>query len=292
MSLSPSLQKCIRKNEPMAMHTWFQLGGPALYFAEPESVEQLSEMLAWATEENLPVKVLGSGSNILIRDEGIHALVISLVHPNFSDITVDETQVTAGGGAKLGRVVTTAVHAGLAGMEDLVAIPGTIGGALRGNAGTTKNDIGQWTKSVTVMTESGHVVKRAGEEILFDYRKSSIDEPVILEATFQFEEDDARQLAKRMQKMWIVRKSKQPMGHQCAGCVFKNPPGMHAGELIDNSGLKGTRIGGATVSDRHANFIVAEPECTASDVLRLIDLVREQVEQRMGVELEQEIEIW
>lgn len=292
MSLSPSSQKCIRKNEPMAMHTWFQLGGPALYFAEPENVEQLSEMLAWAAGENLPVKVLGSGSNILIRDEGIHALVLSLSHPHFGEIKVEGTKIVAGGGAKLGRVVTTAVHAGLSGMEELVAIPGTIGGALRGNAGTTKNDIGQWTDSVSVMTESGQVVDRSGEELLFDYRKSSIDEPVILEATFQFEEDDPRQLAKRMQKMWIVRKSKQPMGHQCAGCIFKNPSGLHAGELIDNSGLKGTRIGGASVSNRHANFIIAEPECTASDVLRLIDLVREQVEQRMGVELEKEIEIW
>lgn len=292
MSLSSSTQNCIRKNEPMAMHTWFQLGGPALYFAEPENVEQLSEMLGWAASENLPVKMLGSGSNLLVRDEGVHALVVSLVHPHFCDIKVDGTQVIAGGGAKLGRVVTTAVHAGLSGMEELVAVPGTIGGALRGNAGTTKNDVGQWTKSVKVMTELGQIVDRPGEEILFDYRKSSIDEPIILEATFQFEEEDPRQLAKRMQKMWIVRKSKQPMGHQSAGCIFKNPSGLHAGELIDNSGLKGTRIGGATVSDRHANFILAEAECTASDVLRLIELVSEQVEQRMGVELEKEIEIW
>ncbi|MGD9126212.1 MAG: UDP-N-acetylmuramate dehydrogenase [Planctomycetia bacterium] len=276
----------------MAMHTWFQLGGPALHFAEPENIEQLSELLAWATAENLPVKVLGSGSNILVRDEGIRALVISLTHPHFQEIKVDGTRIVAGGGAKLGRVVTTAVHAGLGGMEELVAIPGTIGGALRGNAGTTKNDIGQWTHRVTVMTESGQVVDHPGEEILFDYRKSSIDEPIILEAVLQLEEDDPRQLAKRMQKMWIVRKSKQPMGHQSAGCIFKNPTGLHAGELIDDSGLKGTRIGGATVSDRHANFIIAEPECTASDVLRLIDLVRNQVDQRMGVELELEIEVW
>ena len=292
MSLSPSTQNCIINDEPMAMHTWFQLGGPALHFAEPENTEQLGELLAWAGGENLPVKVLGSGSNILVRDEGIRALVVSLSHPHFQDIKVDGSGIIAGGGAKLGRVVTTAVHAGLGGMEELVAIPGTIGGALRGNAGTTKNDIGQWTKRVTVMTESGQIVDRLGEEILFNYRQSSIDEPIILEAAFQLEEDDPRQLAKRMQKMWIIRKSKQPMGHQCAGCVFKNPTGLHAGELIDDAGLKGTRIGGAVVSDRHANFIVAEAECTSSDVLRLVDLIREQVDQRMGIELELEIEIW
>ena len=115
---------------------------------------------------------------------------------------------------------------------------------------------------------------------------------VILEAEFQLEEDDPRELARRMQKHWIVKKAAQPMGHQCAGCVFRNPRGASAGELIEEAGLKGTRIGGAVVSDRHANFIVAEPECTSQDVLRLIDLVRAQVHDRLGVELERELEIW
>jgi UDP-N-acetylmuramate dehydrogenase len=128
--------------------------------------------------------------------------------------------------------------------------------------------------------------------MVFGYRESSLDELAIIEARLELELDDPQELAKRLQKQWIVRKASQPMGHQCAGCVFKNPRGVSAGELIERAGLKGTRIGGAVVSDRHANFIIAEPDCTSNDVLRLIDLVRDQVRDRLGVELELELEIW
>ena len=143
-----------------------------------------------------------------------------------------------------------------------------------------------------MLTAGGEVCQRGSDELAFGYRQSSLDDLAILEARCELEEDDPRQLAQRMQKQWIVRKASQPMGHQSAGCVFKNPRGQSAGELIDDAGLKGTRIGGAVVSDRHANFIVAEPECTSQDVLRLIELVRGQVRDRMGVELELELEIW
>ena len=142
------------------------------------------------------------------------------------------------------------------------------------------------------MTASGEVCQRGSDELVFGYRQSSLDDLVILEASCQLEEDNPRELAQRMQKHWIVKKASQPMGHQCAGCVFKNPRGQSAGELIDHAGLKGTRIGGAVVSDRHANFIIAEPECTAQDVLRLIDLIRGQVRDRMDIELEMELEVW
>ena len=146
--------------------------------------------------------------------------------------------------------------------------------------------------AATVVTASGEVHQRGRDDLVFGYRESSLDELVILEGSFQLEEDDPRELARRMQKHWIVKKAAQPMGHQCAGCVFKNPRGASAGELIEKAGMKGTRIGGAVVSDRHANFIVAEPECTSQDVLRLIELIRGQVRDRLGVDLELEIEIW
>jgi UDP-N-acetylmuramate dehydrogenase len=133
---------------------------------------------------------------------------------------------------------------------------------------------------------------RHRDDLVFGYRESSLDELVILNAQLQLEEDDPLELARRLQKQWIVRKASQPLGHQCAGCVFKNPRGVSAGEMIERAGLKGTRIGGAVVSDRHANFIVAEAECTSQDVLRLVDLVRDQVRERLGVELELELEIW
>lgn len=285
-------EKIVRRDEPLAMYTWFQLGGPAEYFAEPADADQLLVLVKRCHEEEVPVHVLGRGSNLLVRDEGVPGLVVQLTAPPFCEVEIRGRTITSGGGAKLGRVVTAAVHAGLAGLEVLVAIPGTLGGALHGNAGTHGGDVGQWTSQATVITHTGEIVQRQREDMVFGHRQSSLDELVILEGKLELEEDDPHELAKRMQKQWIVRKASQPMGHQCAGCVFKNPRGSSAGELIEAAGLKGTRIGGAVVSDRHANFIIAEPECTSNDVLRLIDLVRDQVHERVGVELQLELEIW
>ncbi len=292
MSLLTGFENVIRENEPLAMHTWFQLGGAAEYFAEPETVDQLLALVKRSHDEEVEIRVLGQGSNILVRDEGVPGMVVRLSAPVFSEIRIEGFALTAGGGALLGRAVTTAVHHGLAGLETLVGIPGTVGGALHGNAGTRSGTIGQWTLEATVVAVSGEVFQRSGDELMFGYRQSSIDDLVILNTCCQLEEDNPKDLAQRMQKYWIVKKASQPMGHQSAGCVFKNPRGAGAGELIDRAGLKGTRIGGAVVSDRHANFVIAEPQCTAQDVLRLIDLVRSQVRDRMGVDLELELEIW
>lgn len=274
------------------MHTWFQLGGAAEFFAEPRTEDELIGLIARCAQEDLPVRVLGGGSNILVRDEGVPGMVIRLSAPAFASIVVKGPVLTAGGGAPLGRVVTSACHDGLAGLEVLIGIPGTLGGALHGNAGTHASDVGQWTAGATVVTSTGEVIERTRDEMHFSYRSSSLDDLVILEAVFQLDEDDPVDLARRMQKNWILKKQSQPMGHQSAGCVFKNPRGISAAELIDEAGLKGTRIGGAVVSDRHANFIVAEPECTAQDVMRLIDLIRSQVHERLDIELERELEIW
>jgi len=285
-------EKIVRQGEPLAMHTWLQLGGAAEYFAEPTRPDELVGLLQRCCEEEIPLRMLGAGSNILVRDEGVPGLVVQLASPAFAEIRVEDESITAGAGARLGRVVTTAVHAGLAGLEVLVAIPGTLGGALHGNVGTHGGDIGQWTSEVTVVTRAGEVLVRGRDELDFGYRQSGLDEPVILAARLDLEAEDPRELARRLQKQWIVRKASQPMGHQCAGCVFRNPRGASAGDLVEQAGLKGTRIGGAVVSDRHANFIVAEPEATSSDVLRLIELIRGQVRDRLGVHLELELEIW
>lgn len=292
MSFLSGFEKFVRTNEPLAMHTWLQLGGPAEYFAEPTSEDELVAVIRRAHDEGMAVRMLGRGSNLLVRDEGVHGVVVTLSHPTFRKIEVSGNAITAGAGVRLGRVVTTAVHGGLAGLEELVAIPGTLGGALHGNAGTHGADVGQWTSRVTVVVESGRIDQRDRDDLVFDYRASNLDELVILAARLELDEDDPRELSRRMQKQWIIRKARQPMGHQSAGCIFKNPPGTHAGELIDSAGLKGTRIGGAVISPRHANFILAEPECTSQDILRLIELVRNQIEQRFEIELEQEIEVW
>jgi UDP-N-acetylmuramate dehydrogenase len=292
MSLVKGFDHFVRRAEPLAPHTWFHLGGPAEFFAEPTTVEELQALVRRCREQNTPIRLLGGGSNILVRDEGVAGMVVRLAAPAFTEITVGKQTVSAGGGAKLGHAISTSVREGLAGLEALVGIPGTIGGALHGNAGSRGGDVGQWTCQATVMTRGGEIIQRSREELVFAYRESSLDDLVILGAEFQLEQDNPEELTKRMQKQWIVKKASQPLGHQSAGCIFKNPRGMSAGMLIEQAGLKNTRYGQAEVSDRHANFIIAEQGASSQDILKLIELVRERVVDKLGIELETEIEIW
>lgn len=283
---------CVREQVPLVDRTWFKLGGPAEYLAEPTSLDGLLAVVERCRDEQMPVRLLGGGSNVLVRGDGVAGMVICLTHPSFGDATVKGQIVTAGGGAQLANVISAAVGAGLAGLETLAGIPGTIGGALHGNAGTQAGDIGQWACRATVMTRAGEILQRDGDDLVFAYRQSSLDELVILDAQFELDEDDPGELTKRMQKQWIVKKANLPMAHENTGCIFRNPRGMSAGMLIDQAGLKGETLGGAEVSQRHANFIVTHPGATTDDVLKLIDVVRSRVAERMGVELETEIEIW
>ena len=284
-------KKNVRQQVPLAMHTWFQLGGPAEFFAEPRTEEELCALLKRCRDENVPTRTLGFGSNIIVSDAGVPGMVFRLTAGCFSDIQVEKNVVVAGGGAKLGRVVTGSVHAGLAGLENLIGIPGTVGGAIVENAGTNSGPVNQWVKKIRRVDDSGQIIEMSGKEISFASEGTGLQEMVLLDATFELDENDPLELSKRLQKLWIVRKTSFPAG-QCSGFIFKNPRGMSAGELIESAGLKGTRIGGAVVSDRNANFIIAEPECTSSDILRLIDLVRDQVLDRTETELELNVQIW
>ncbi len=292
MSWLSGLEDIVKPAEPLAAHTWLRIGGPAEHFAAPQTREQLVELTRRCNEEGVSVRLIGGGSNILVSDEGVPGMVVELTADCFTGATTDKETLTAGGGAKLGHVISNAVRDGLAGLESLVGIPGTVGGALHGNAGGRGGDIGQWTDAATVMTRSGEICVRSREDLVFAYRQSSLDELAILEVRFRLEPTDPQELTRRMQKQWILKKAAQPLGHQSAGCIFKNPRGMSAGMLIDQCGLKGTRVGGAEVSERHANFIVAAADTSSQDVLRLIELVRSRVHERMGVELELEIEVW
>jgi UDP-N-acetylmuramate dehydrogenase len=283
---------CVREQEPLAERTWFKLGGAAQYFAEPRSVDELVAIIRRCRDEGLTARLLGGGSKVLVRDEGVAGMIISLAQPAFCGIRIDGRRATAGGGAKLASAITATVGAGLAGLEPLVGIPGTVGGALHGNSGTHGGDVGQWAVRATVVTRSGDIAQREHEDLVFAYRQSSLDELVILSAEFALEEEDPNELTKRMQKQWIVKKANLPLADENTGCIYKNPRGMSAGMLIDQSGLKGERVGSVEVSQRHANFFIAHPGATARDVLQLIDVVRNRVAERMGVELETEIEIW
>lgn len=292
MSLFADYEHIVREREPLAPFMWLRLGGHAEYLAEPTDVSELAGLVRRCRENGLPVHILGGGSNVVVRDQGVPGLVIHLGAAAFAQIAITDNVISAGAGAKLGHVISTAIREGLAGLEPLVGIPGTVGGALHGNAGAGNHDVGQWTATAEVMTLSGDIVTHQRDELRFAYRYSSIDELVILRAHFALEWDDRAELIKRLQRLWIVKKSKQPPSDESMGRLFKNPLGVRAAQLIEQAGLKGTKVGGAEISDHHANFVVARAGATSDDVLRLIELVRCQVQDRLGVELETDIEIW
>jgi UDP-N-acetylmuramate dehydrogenase len=292
MLLLDDFRDIVKRDEPLAAHTFFRLGGPAEYFVRPRSIEELAALVTRCRQDNVPLHLLGGGCNLLVRDEGVKGIVIKLDEPAFTDIKIKGNLVDAGAGALLSNVITKTAKAELGGFEVLVGIPGTIGGSLRMNAGGRAGDIGQFTGLVTVMDWQGNIHVRRRDELEFNYRETNLDEPVILAGQFELEPDNPEAIIKRMRKIWITKKASQPLGFQSAGCIFKNTRGLSAGLLIEQTGLKGTKVGGAEVSERHANFIVANAGCTARDVLRLIDLVRSRVAERFGVELEMEIKIW
>lgn len=282
----------IRENELLSAHTWFRIGGAAQYFAEPTNVDELVGLVARCRQEEVPVRLLGGGSNVLVRDSGVEGVVIHLAAAPFAQIKVKDNSVIAGGGAKLHHLISVAVGEGLAGLETLVGIPGTVGGALHINAGIETADIGQHLASATVLTRNAQVLTRQGDDLRFAYQQSSLDELVILDACFQLERGSPAELTRRMQKTWISKTAGQPSATQNAGCIFKNPSGANAAAMIEEAGLRGSRVGDAEVSDRNANFIVTSPRCKADDVIRLIELLRSGVEDRLGVRLETSIQIW
>lgn len=292
MTSLDDFSEILKADEPLARHTWMKVGGPAQYLAEPRSVEELQALVTCCHKNQTPMHLLGGGSNLLVRDEGVSGVVLKLDAPCFSEVSTEGTLVKAGGGALLSQLISESVRRSLEGLEVLTGIPGTVGGAMHGNAGGRGGDIGQFVKSATVLTAKGEIFVRKEDELSFAYRKSSIDELVILEAEFQLREGDEADITQRMRKIWIMKRSTQPLSFQSAGCIFKNPRGLSAGALIEQSGMKGTRVGGAEISDRHANFIVTDDKGTANDVLRLIDLIKARVADQFGVDLELEINIW
>src|SRR5580700_2040401 len=283
----------VKTGEPLAPLVWFRLGGPAAYFANPRQLDELIALLNRCRQEGIAFKILGGGSNVLIRDEGVNALVIHLESPFFSDLTVRENIVEAGAAVPLTALISHSARAGLGGLEVLTGIPGTVGGALRGNAGGRQGAIGQYVRRAMVLDVADEIQVRERDDLNFADRDSNLDEPVILSAEFELAAEDPESVVRRMRRIWIIKKENQPYGYQYSGCIFKNPaPDVSAGTLIDQAGMKGTRFGGAEVSDRHANFIVAHPGAKTSDVIELIDRVRQRVWQQFGYELDLQIQVW
>ena len=281
----------LRLNEPLAKRTTLRVGGPAEVFLEPASQSDLSSALKLANELGVPVFVLGRGSNLLIRDSGIRGLVISLAQPAFSEMIVRGDQIVCGAGARLRVVAAEARRVGLSGLEFLEGIPGTLGGALRMNAGAMGSWMFDVVDRIKFVDYHGEIHERPASELYVEYRGCPLlKNHLAIEAVLKGEPSSTTLVKERMNQFSAKRWGSQPAAPS-AGCIFKNPETSPAGKLIDELGLKGTKVGGASVSDVHGNFIVNDGTATADDVLKLIELVKRRARQTKGVELKTEVQI-
>lgn len=286
------LETIVSENERLAPHTSFRLGGPARWLVRPENETQLSTVLSRARNAGLCVRMLGRGANLLIRDHGVDAVVVQLSAPYWRHVEFSDDTVLARAGANVPGLVVQAVRRGLTGLERMAGIPGSVGGCVRMNAGGRAGCMADIVRRVRVMNPDGGVVELNRDEIDFDYRTARLGDRLVLSAALAVEPDDPTDTRQRCLDIWDFKRRTQPLGSNSAGCIFKNPPGKSAGQLIDAAGLKGERVGGAAVSDRHANFIVADHGATADDVLRLIERVQHRVHDMYAVDLGLEVELW
>jgi UDP-N-acetylenolpyruvoylglucosamine reductase len=281
----------IRRDELLAKHTTLRVGGPADIYVEPASEQDLAAVLTYCRGRGRPFFVLGRGSNLLARDGGFRGAVICLAHAHFSRIEVAGERLDCGAGARLKAVAIEAKRNGLAGLEFLEGIPGSVGGALRMNAGAMGGAMLDVVESVRLMSFDGVIRERAARELTAAYRSCpTLKGQIALSAVLRGQPGSRQAIEQRMNQYSRKRWQSQPAAPS-AGCMFKNPGSIPAGKLIDELGLKGTRAGGAVVSAEHGNFIVNDGTATARDVLELIEIVRQRVRAERGIDLEPEVEI-
>lgn len=283
----------VLENEPLARHTTFNIGGPADFLVLPTSTQEVASALIFAREFGVPVTVLGNGSNVLVLDKGIRGLVLKFGE-TMGYIRHAGKVVTSGAGAALGDVSRYAAKFGLTGLEFAVGIPGSIGGAVYMNAGAYDGEVGGLVAAVTGVCADGKLVRLNHDDIHFGYRDSVFQHNgcVLCEVELSLRRGDDEEIARRMEEFTASRESKQPIEMPSAGSTFKRPPGFFAGTLIEQTGLKGLKIGGAQVSLKHAGFIVNAGGATAADVLALIGEVQRRVEEKFGVRLQPEVRIF
>jgi UDP-N-acetylmuramate dehydrogenase len=292
MSLAVAFPEITRLREPLAPYTHLRIGGPAEFLIQPRTVDELKAVLRYCREKAVPLRMLGGGFNLLVRDDPVPGAVMRLAGPSFSGLERTGKTIRAAGGGQLFDLIAHAVKAGLTGLETLVGIRGTVGGSLRCNVGDRAGEIAATVRRVAVLTEDGIEQIRTRDELTFGDHSSDLDDPVILWAEFELEADAPAAILKRMRRAWVTRKGHEPLSFQAAVRMFRNPPGATAGQLVDRAGLAKTKVGGAEVSDRNGNYAVAHPGTTAKDILRLIDLVKSRVQEQTGVALERELHVW
>jgi len=288
----------IKFNEPLSKHTSFKIGGEALIWFEPNSFNDLAICLRSLYENKTPYFVIGNGTNILVKDSGFKGVVIRLSSPNFKRIKIDRKNrsIRVGAGASLMAFLNFLVVRGIYGYEFLAGIPGTLGGAIVMNAGVKLNDkrkeIGSFVKKITAMQANGTIKELTKGQLFFDYRSSNLEKYIVLEAELKIVRIDSQDPDNRIQDYLLYRKQRLDCSFPNAGSIFKNPSdAIAAGYLIDRCGLKGLRIGGAIVSNKHANFILNFNNAKAEDVLKLINKIKSDVKKSFGIKLEEEIKI-
>ena len=286
----PALAGQVKYDELLAKHTTFRIGGPARIHFSPANAEAAAGAVAWAKSQGMPWLVLGLGSNVLIRDGGFPGLVLKL-GKGIDAITEKGSVWTVGAGLPTPLLARRTADAGLAGVQRLIGVPGTVGGGVFMNAGAHGQDFASALVSATVLTAGGEVktLPRAGIE--FSYRHSGLAGQVVLAATLRFAEDEPGKIKADLALLLKKRRDGTPFDQPCCGSVFKNPQLMTAGRLIDRCGLKGRRVGGAEISAVHGNYIVHKGGARADDVLKLIDIARTAVFKEYGVELELEVKV-
>ena len=292
MDFPEDLMHLIRTDEPLGPLAWLGIGGPARFFAEPMNINEVQRLVTVAQEQGVAVRILGGGSNILVREAGVNGLVISSAGAMSSEIVIEETKMTVGAGAKLSHAVIKSVGAGLGGLEHLVGIPGTVGGAVVGNASAGGRDIGSAVSTVTVVEKNGSIRTMTQQEAGFSHRKTSLGGLAVLDVTFQLETRDVAALTKRMQKLWISRNAVRPTEEPRIAMPFVDPDGMPAKELLQTVGLAGISEGEVALDSQHPQFMIARSGATSEQCLRLIERVREQVSLQTGIDLQLNLQIW
>ena len=283
----------IRFNYPMRRLTTYKVGGPVEALFKARDLETLKKVIRYLSMEGIPYDALGRGSNLLVTDKGVDGVMI-LLRDSLAVIkgSADKTRVWAGGGVHLTELLNWCRHNGMSGLEFLAGIPGTVGGAVAMNAGAFGGEVNERIKTVQFVLPGGKQVEMDRSELKFSYRRLHMEAGRLVAKTcFRLDRDAPKAVSDRMRECLRIRKRTQPLEYPNAGSVFKNPPGDFAGRLIEKAGLKGKKIGGAMISERHANFIVNKGGATAKDILMLMDLARLEVKRMAGVNLEPEMRV-
>ena len=287
-------QENIYINEPMSKYTSFKIGGPAECLVKIKTLEQLKSILKYTNENDIKLTIIGNGSNILVSDDGIKGIVIKIEIDNLEiDIKDKKALITVGSGVKLGLLAQKCLKQEITGFEFASGIPGTIGGAVRMNAGAHGSEMKDIVKTVTYVDRNGEIHKIENNQAEFEYRKSlfSHNDYIIVETEIELEKGNANEIKEKMIEYKNFRKDKQPIEYPSAGSTFKRGADFITAKLIDECGLKGYQIGGAQISEKHAGFIINKNNATAKDVIKLMEYTKEQVYEKFGKIIEAEIEI-